>query len=150
MAEAKALDVSRKRPEALVLGSDTVVDLEGRLLGKPAHAAEAVDMLRTLRGRRHRVHTGVALALGGKPLAAEVETSEVDFADWSDGDLEDYVRGGEPMDKAGAYAAQGRGAFLVRGIRGCFFNVMGLPVQRTLRLLRPFRQGEASGSRNIK
>jgi septum formation protein len=139
LAGLKAEDVSRKMPEVLALGADTVVVLDGRMLGKPSDAEEALEMLRFLRGRKHRVHTGVALASGGRLLSAKVETSEVEFAVWPDSDLEAYVRGGEPMDKAGAYAIQGQGAFLVQGIQGCFFNVLGLPAQSTLQLLLPFR-----------
>ncbi len=139
LARAKALKVSREKPEALVLGADTVVVLENRILNKPADAEEALEMLRLLRGRIHLVYTGIALARAGAIAGVGVEKSEVDFAAWSDADLAAYAQSGEPLDKAGAYAIQGRGAFLVEGIRGCFFNVMGLPVQRTLGLLKPHR-----------
>ena len=139
LALKKALEISHVRPDALVLGSDTLVELDGDILGKPKDAAEAVAMLLRLNGRTHRVFTGVALAYGGEPLRSATGRSEVTFARWDLADLEDYVRGGEPMDKAGAYAAQGRGAFLVEKIDGCFFNVMGLPIQKTLRLLAPSR-----------
>ena len=140
LAVIKALHVSGTGGNDLVLGADTLVLLDGRILGKPSGPEEAMEMLRFLRGRTHQVYTGVALALAGKLAASCVECSEVTFASWSDADLEDYVGGGEPMDKAGAYAIQGRGAFLVEGIRGCFFNVMGLPIQATLRLLKPYRE----------
>lgn len=139
LALKKALEISRLRPDAIVLGSDTLVELDGEILGKPADAAEAVAMLQRLNGRTHRVYTGVALALGGERLGATTGRSEVTFARWGLADLEAYVQGGEPMDKAGAYAVQGRGAFLVEKIDGCFFNVMGLPVQKTLHLLLPSR-----------
>ena len=139
LAVAKAVHISRTQGADLVLGADTLVLLDGRILGKPSGPEEALEMLRFLRGRTHQVLTGVALAQSGLKLESGVERSEVTFATWSDADLEDYVRGGEPMDKAGAYAIQGRGAFLVEGIKGCFFNVMGLPVQATLRLLKPYR-----------
>ena len=141
LAQQKALEVSRQHPEALVLGSDTLVELDGAVLGKPADAEEAVAMLWKLNGRTHRVFTGVALARGGVLLGSSTGCSEVSFARWSGPELEAYVRTGEPMDKAGAYAIQGRGAFLVEKIDGCFYNVMGLPVQKTLRLLAPFRRG---------
>lgn len=139
LAQRKALAISVLRPEALVLGSDTLVELDGDILGKPADAEEAVAMLQRLNGRTHRVFTGVALARGGELIRSATGRSEVTFARWNTADLEAYVRGGEPMDKAGAYAAQGRGAFLVEKIDGCFFNVMGLPIQETLRLLAPSR-----------
>jgi septum formation protein len=139
LARAKALHVSRERGDALVLGADTLVVLGNRILGKPSGPEDALQMLRVLRGQTHLVYTGVALARAGSVVGAGVEQSEVTFAAWSDADLAAYVQGGEPMDKAGAYGIQGRGAFLVEGIRGCFFNVMGLPVQRTLHLLQPYR-----------
>jgi len=139
LAGIKAIKVSQENPGALVLGSDTLVEKEGRILGKPADAKEALEMLRFLRNGTHRVFTGVTLVLSGKISGSGVECSEVDFSSWDDADLQAYIRTGEPMDKAGAYAIQGRGAFLVRGIRGCFFNVMGLPVQRTLALLKSHR-----------
>ncbi len=141
LARMKALDVSAAHPEALVLGADTLVEIDGDILGKPADAKEAVAMLRRLVGKTHRVHTGVALARGGKLLDSTTGSSTVTFAFWDTPVLEAYVQGGEPMDKAGAYAIQGRGAFLVDRIEGCFFNVMGLPVQKTLGLLGFARQG---------
>jgi septum formation protein len=144
LARAKALEVSRQRPETLVLGSDTLVEIDGRILGKPADAAEAVSMLQWLNGRAHRVYTGVALARAGVVLESATERTEVTFALRPMAEIEAYVRGGEPMDKAGSYAIQGRGAFLVEKIDGCFFNVMGLPVQKTLRLLAPHEQAGTS------
>ncbi len=140
LARDKALHVSREHPEGLVLGADTLVMLGDRILGKPSGPEEALEMLESLNGRRHRVHTGVALALAGKIVGSGTECTGVAFAEWDRPSLEAYVRSGESLDKAGAYAIQGRGAFLVRGIEGCFFNVMGLPVQRTLGLLQPYRQ----------
>lgn len=141
LAVRKALAVSRLRPGTLVLGSDTLVELDGAVLGKPRDEAEGLSMLKRLNGRVHRVLTGVALARDGKPLGAATGRSEVFFARRTEAELAEYVRGGEPMDKAGSYAIQGRGAFLVEKIDGCFFNVMGLPVQRTLDLLAPHRAG---------
>jgi septum formation protein len=140
LAQRKALEISRVSPGALVLGSDTLVELDGNILGKPADEEEALAMLWRLNGRTHRVFTGVALALDGNLLGSSTGRSEVTFARWGGPDLDQYVRGGEPMDKAGAYAIQGRGAFLVEKIDGCFFNVMGLPIQKCLRLLAPHRR----------
>lgn len=139
LAQAKALHVSNKHDTELILGADTLVMLDDRILGKPAGPEEAMEMLRFLNGRTHRVYTGVALAFGGNIVRSGTACSEVTFVRREDPDLQAYVQGGEPMDKAGAYAIQGRGAFLVEGIRGCFFNVMGLPVQLTLQLLEPYR-----------
>lgn len=144
LAKAKALHVSARHVDKLVLAADTLVLLEDRILGKPSNPEEALEMLLFLGGKTHRVLTGVALALRGSLLASGVEVSEVTFARWGEAELRDYIATGEPMDKAGAYAIQGRGAFLVEGIRGCFFNVMGLPVQRTLRLLQPYASDPAS------
>lgn len=140
LAQRKALEISAVRPGTLVLGSDTLVELDGKVLGKPADEAEARAMLGRLNGRTHRVFTGVALARDGVLIDSSTGRSEVTFALWGESDLADYVRTGEPMDKAGAYAIQGRGAFLVEKIDGCFFNVMGLPVQKTLSLLAPHRR----------
>jgi septum formation protein len=141
LARKKALEISRLHPGALVLGSDTLVELDGAILGKPEDAEEALAMLWKLNGRTHHVFTGVALARDGALVDSTTERSEVSFARWNGPDLEAYVRTSEPMDKAGSYAIQGRGAFLVEKIDGCFYNVMGLPVQKTLRLLAPFRRG---------
>jgi septum formation protein len=137
LARRKALEVSLLRPDALVLGSDTLVELDGEVLGKPSGPGEALDMLRRLDGRGHRVFTGVALARGGILLGSATERTAVIFARHSGEELAAYAASGEPLDKAGSYAIQGRGAFLVDRIDGCFFNVMGLPVQKTLQLLAP-------------
>ena len=139
LAGRKALEISAARPDDLVLGSDTLVEIDGEVLGKPGSAAEAVAMLERLNGRTHRVYTGVALARGGTLVGSSTGRSDVTFARHERGDLEAYVATGEPMDKAGSYAAQGRGAFLVEKIDGCFFNVMGLPVRKTLELLSRHR-----------
>jgi septum formation protein len=139
LAERKALAISLLHPADLVLGSDTLVEIDGSILGKPTDKAEALAMLERLNGRTHRVYTGVALAQGGKLLGSGTGRSAVTFTRHKTADLENYIESGEPMDKAGSYAIQGRGAFLVEKIEGCFFNVMGLPVQETLRLLNPAR-----------
>ena len=117
-----------------VLGADTTVVLDSMILGKPADAADAARMLRLLSGRSHRVITGVALATaGGVEVAAEV--TAVRFLSLSDGEIADYVASGEPMDKAGAYAVQGRAARWIPRIDGCYFNVMGLPLALVCALL---------------
>jgi septum formation protein len=139
LAERKALAVSALRPDALVLGSDTLVEIDDEVLGKPATEDEAREMLGRLNGRTHRVYTGVALARAGMLLGAATGRTEVTFTTWQDAELSRYASSGEPMDKAGSYAIQGQGAFLVKKIDGCFYNVMGLPVQETLNLLVPQR-----------
>jgi len=110
-----------------VLGADTTVTLDNRLLGKPEDAADAARMLRLLSGRSHRVITGVAVVTAeGAEVAAEV--TAVRFLNLSDEEIAAYVASGEPMDKAGAYGIQGRAARWIPRIEGCYFNVMGLPL----------------------
>jgi septum formation protein len=123
---------------AVVLAADTEVVLDGRLLGKPRDAADAIRMLRQLRGRQHEVITGLALVeAGGRAREqAEVVVSRVTMADYSDTEVEAYVATGEPFDKAGAYAIQGLGGRLVASVHGCYTNVVGLPVETTRRLLQ--------------
>jgi nucleoside triphosphate pyrophosphatase len=121
---------------AVVLGADTEVVLDGRYLGKPRDAADAVRMLRALSGRTHEVVTGLALV--GAPLGPEetlAVTTRVTMIDAGDEEIAAYVATGEPLDKAGAYAVQGLGARLVARVDGCFTNVVGLPVETTRRLL---------------
>ncbi len=139
-AEAKATAVSRVRPEALVLGADTVVALDGLVLGKPRNAAEARSMLEALSGRTHQVHTGVSVAHAGRALVTGVETTRVTFRELSAEQIDAYVATGEPMDKAGAYGIQGRGALLVEKLDGCYFNVVGLPLSRTWQMLEEVRE----------
>jgi septum formation protein len=111
----------------VVVGADTTVTLDGQILGKPADRADAARMLRLLSGRTHRVITGVAVATAaGAEVAAEV--TGVRFLTLSEEEIEEYIATGEPMDKAGAYAIQGRAARWIPRIEGCYFNVVGLPL----------------------
>lgn len=137
LALQKAQAVARENPEAIVVGSDTVVALDEKILGKPHSKQEAVEMLRSLSGRRHRVYTGVAIIKGEKSKTF-FEKTEVEFYPLSDEETESYVATGEPMDKAGAYGIQGRGALLVKGIDGDYFNVMGLPIAKLYREMKDF------------
>ena len=124
----KAKEVAHQVPaDALIVAADTIVWLDGRALGKPHGEAEAADMLRSLSGRQHEVYTGVTL-LEGDSCTSTVECSRVFFRPLSEAEIAAYIASGEPMDKAGAYGAQGKGALFVRRIEGDFFNVMGLPV----------------------
>ena len=123
--------------EELIITADTMVFLDGRRLGKPAHEAEALEMLTALQGRRHTVCTGVTVRRGDTILT-ESESTDVYFRPVSQDELLAYIRTGEPMDKAGAYGIQGRGALLVERIDGDFFNVMGLPLLRLSRMLERF------------
>ena len=117
-----------------VLGADTTVTLDNAILGKPEDATDAARMLRLLSGRTHRVVTGVALATAkGTEVAAEV--TAVRFLTLSEAEIADYVATGEPMDKAGAYAIQGRAARWIPRVEGCYFNVVGLPLALVSSLL---------------
>ena len=112
-----------------VIAADTVVVAEGVILGKPQDAEEAVKMLKQLSGKTHKVLTGIAIAYAGKILAEVCETKVV-FRKLSDDEIKQYVATGEPLDKAGAYGIQGKGAVLVEKIDGCYNNVVGLPLTR--------------------
>ncbi|MGH7482971.1 MAG: Maf family protein [Longimicrobiales bacterium] len=135
LARAKAAAVAALRPDALVVGSDTVVILGDELLGKPGGAAEAVEMLLRLAGREHRVATGVAVVAPDGRTASAVEVARVSFRGFDRATAEAYVATKEPLDKAGAYGIQGYGATLVESIEGDFFAVMGLPIVRLVGLL---------------
>lgn len=135
LAREKAIAIARLYPDALVIGSDTIVIIDGDVLGKPRDAGEAVHMLRRLGDREHQVLTAVAVVWGTR-IHSAVEPVRVRFRPLSDRECEEYVATGEPMDKAGAYGIQGFGSALVESIDGDYFAVMGLPVVRTLQLLR--------------
>lgn len=123
----------------IILAADTVVWHNGIILNKPRDENEAVQMLQSLRGQWHQVFTGVCLKVllenGSATELVEHESTKVQFADVSDQWIHQYVATGEPLDKAGAYAAQGKGAALVQRIEGDFWNVVGLPVARLSRML---------------
>ena len=128
-ARDKALEVAASHPGRLVLGADTVVEVDQKILGKPASADDAASMLRRLSGRSHVVHT--ALALVTDSTAHEVvDTAQVQFTDLTEEIIRWYVATGEPMDKAGAYAIQGLGGLLVARVEGSPHTVIGLPVHR--------------------
>jgi len=135
LAREKALAVASQRPHNVVLGADTVVVVDGQLLGKPSDAADAARMLRLLSGREHQVITGVCLVVSGQPSVAS-ETTLVTVSDITDQDIADYVASGEPMDKAGAYAIQGIASRWIPRIEGDYNNVVGLPVALVWRMLR--------------
>ena len=122
------------KPGELVIAADTIVALDGAVLGKPADGPEAFRMLSALSGRRHQVYTGVTLLRDGE-RRTEHEVTTVTFRELTRDDITRYIATGEPMDKAGAYGIQGCGALLVERIEGDYFNVMGLPVCRLGRML---------------
>ena len=133
LAREKALVIAEQHPDALVVGSDTVVVIDRIVLGKPSDDDDAVAMLMRLQGRTHRVATGIAVAQGGECIA-ETEIVRVKFRSFDEHVAREYVATREPMDKAGAYGIQGYGASLVEWVHGDYFAVMGLPVQRMTRM----------------
>lgn len=138
VARAKAEEVAAACPGRMVVGADTVVEADGRVLGKPADEEDARRMLRLLQGRTHRVLTGVWVCTpeGGDGFT---EAAKVEFYPMDEADIDEYLATGEPMDKAGAYGIQGRGMRYIRGIHGDFYTVMGLPGARLLRFLPRLR-----------
>ena len=140
LARYKAEQVFAECPGDTVIAADTLVFLDGEALGKPRDREDARRMLRALSGRSHEVYTGVAVrSPGGSRVRAE--RTAVRFRHLTDREIEAYLDTGEPMDKAGAYGAQGRAAVFIQGIEGDFFNVMGLPVCALTVMLREL--GEA-------
>ncbi|MGB6675899.1 MAG: Maf family protein [Terriglobales bacterium] len=146
MAREKALTVFRQRPNDFVIGADTIVIVDAEILGKPRDAVDAARMLRLLSGRRHQVTTGVCL-VGPQPRTenrqvetgfedVRSETTIVTVAALSDDDIRSYISTNEPMDKAGAYAIQGRASRWIPHIEGDYFTVVGLPVALVNRMLR--------------
>ena len=129
LAKAKAEEVAFSCGDALVIAADTVVSIDGDILGKPASHEEAAEMLRRLSGRTHEVYTGLCIRCGGKTLCGFEETM-VRFKALEPSEIESYAKTDEPMDKAGAYGIQGKAAVFVEGINGDFYNVMGLPLCR--------------------
>ncbi|HEU0012515.1 MAG TPA: Maf family protein [Longimicrobium sp.] len=137
LARGKAQAIAASRPDALVVGSDTIVVVDGDVLGKPRDRAHAIEMLLRLSDRDHEVCTGVAVAHGSR-VESGLERVRVRFRPLDRRACEEYVDTGEPMDKAGAYGIQGFGSALVRRIDGDYFAVMGLPVVRMLELIERF------------
>ena len=138
LSRQKAAEIARSAgADDVIIAADTVVAVEDRVLGKPHSREEAEEMLRLLSGRSHTVYTGVTVCRGERVLTGH-EATEVMFRALSEQEIRAYVDTGEPMDKAGAYGIQGRGCVLVEGIRGDYYNVMGLPVCRLALMLREF------------
>jgi len=134
LALEKAQALHAAHPSAIVLGADTTVVLNGSVLGKPADRAEAAQMLRALANNVHQVHTGITV-VAGNSHRQHVETTSVFFSAISEADLAYYLTTGDSLDKAGAYGIQGYAARWITRIEGDFFNVMGLPIAATVRLL---------------
>jgi septum formation protein len=134
LARSKAEVIAAREPGSIVIGADTIVVLDGDILGKPNDPGEAARTLRRLSGRTHTVHTAVAVARNGETVSG-VESVEVTFRPLTDAQIEAYVATREPMDKAGAYGIQGYGAVIVERVHGDYFAVMGLALGRLVGLL---------------
>ncbi len=143
LARLKAEAVARG-PGEVVLAADTIVTVDGAILGKPTDAGEAKRMLERLSGRGHDVVTGICLRYGGG-LIVDAARTRVWFLDLSHGEIEAYVASGEPLDKAGAYGIQGLASKFVRRIEGCYFNVVGLPVALVYEHWRTVTASPAAG-----
>ena len=144
LALLKASTVAQHFDEAIIIGADTLVSLDGELLGKPTDDKNAFEMLTHLNGTRHEVVTGVALVDAG--TGREIvwaETTQVYFRELRNDEIAAYIASGEASDKAGAYGIQGRGAAFVRRIEGCYFNVVGLPLASFVEHLSNFQSSDA-------
>jgi septum formation protein len=147
-ARIAAVHAKQKNQEAIVLGADTVVVAQGKILGKPSDVKEARRMLRLLNGKTHEVLTGVSIVTvpDGKEHH-HVEITRVRFRKLTNAEIEDYIATGEPFDKAGAYAIQGIAGRFVTRIDGCYFNVMGLPLSAVWTMLRAVGWRDAKPSK---
>jgi septum formation protein len=137
VAGEKASDVAMRYPGKWVLAADTIVVIDKEILGKPRDQADGYRMLRLLSGRPHQVMTAfVAVNPGGQEYASQVVASKVTFRSLSEDQIQDYLATGEPFDKAGAYAVQGLGASLIECVEGSYTNIVGLPIDEVLAVLR--------------
>lgn len=135
LALGKAESIAKDNPDAIVIGSDTIVDIDGEILGKPKDASDAKRMITLLSGRTHSVCTGLAIVRGDKKIVTH-EVTKVTFKKLAQDEIDGYVASGEPMDKAGSYGIQKLGSMLVERIDGDFFTVVGFPVCKTAQILR--------------
>ena len=137
MAREKALEVMRREGAGLpVLGADTVVILDGQILGKPVNRRDAIAMLSSLSGKTHEVFSAVALAVNVSEIHQTLNVTRVTFSNLDPGWIESYCDSGDPMDKAGAYGVQGKAGEKISRIEGSFYGVMGLPLYETAQLLK--------------
>ena len=141
LAQSKAETVSQGREKSLVIGCDTSVIIDGTILNKPRDTNDARTMMNMLSGNVHKVITGCCICYLGKSYAFSV-TTEVEFFDLTEKEIEDYIATSEPYDKAGGYAIQGKGAMFVKSIHGDYYNVVGLPVARLKRAIDEFLSSE--------
>lgn len=136
LALQKAQEVFAKHMGEIIIAADTVVSIDGVILGKPRNKEHAANMLRMLSGNIHNVYTGVCVIFENGEMELFCEGTRVEFYPLTEREIADYIATGDPMDKAGAYGIQEKGAANVKGIVGDFYNVMGLPVGRLARVLR--------------
>lgn len=136
LARQKAEEIAAVHKNEVVVSADTIVVIDNKILGKPHDEAHAAEMLRTLSGRMHTVYTGVCVIFEDGASESFAERTDVEFYPLTEDEIHDYIASGEPMDKAGAYGIQERGALLVKQISGDFYNVMGLPVAKLARVLK--------------
>jgi septum formation protein len=140
LAQSKAMTIARKNPSAIVLGADTIVVIDGLILGKPKNKKQAIEMLTRLSDREHQVFTGFTLAqAGAKVYKTKVIRSAVRFKKISPEEMQWYVNCDEPYDKAGGYAVQGKGASFIKSIRGSYTNVIGLPLCEVMEELKKLK-----------
>ena len=137
LSRQKAAEVAAAHPDALIIAADTVVAVDGAVLGKPRSREDAADMLKRLSGREHTVYSGLTVSWQGRSITQH-EATTVRFRPLTQADITHYISTGEPMDKAGAYGIQGYGCTLVEGISGDYYNVVGLPVCRLSQILSGF------------
>ena len=135
LAEEKSVTVAAERPESIVLGADTTVVIDGRIIGKPLDLDDARRMLRMLSGKWHEVLTGIAVTSLGETRSA-VQRTRVKFASMSEAEVNFLAELGDPLDKAGAYAVQAQAALFIEGIEGDYWNVVGLPVRLVYDLIK--------------
>jgi septum formation protein len=135
LAEAKARAIQQKQLGFIVVGADTIVVCDGRIMGKPGSKEEAREMLQQIRGKTHEVFTGLCV-LSPTHCLKELARSEVTFNWMSESEINEYLESGEPFDKAGAYAIQGFASRYIQGIKGCYFNVVGLPIALLYNMLQ--------------
>lgn len=134
----KANEIAKeKKEDSLIIAADTIVTIDGKILGKPKDREDAANMLRTLSGRCHEVYSGITVMKSGdSKVLKEAVCTKVYFSELSEETIAAYVESGEPMDKAGAYGIQGYGGVFTEKIEGCFYNVVGLPLNRLNKMLR--------------
>ena len=139
LSKAKAEEIGKSMENALVIGSDTIVVLEGKVLGKPSNSREAIEMLKGLRNKEHTVITGLAVydSSSGR-IELAYDQTRVYMGSISDDDIINYVKTGEPMDKAGGYGIQGIGGAFIDRINGSYYTVVGLPIHKLVRMLKEF------------